>query len=162
MPDDILHHKQERETRGDKYMTQLERTHAASDRNPSVTLHDKATTPIGSTASSIFDTDSTVLHCALTKWGLKEGFALGNDPPMMPEAYELTATIKITCNWGERATGTPIRQPKTPKNSGCCHPLDCIKNISQENVPNIETQLQQHAFHRRGFSKDTLTDPYAI
>ena len=66
-------------------MTQLERTHAASDRNPSVKLQDSATTFDESTEPSTFGPESTVLLCALTKWGLTECcFAPGNDPPMTP------------------------------------------------------------------------------
>jgi hypothetical protein len=48
-------------------MTQLERTHAASDINPSVRLHDSATIFDESREPSTLGPESTILLCALTK-----------------------------------------------------------------------------------------------
>ena len=66
-------------------MTQLECTHAASDRNPFVTLHERATTCDESTATSLFDPKSKVLLWALMKWGLRDCCLVpGNDPATTP------------------------------------------------------------------------------
>jgi hypothetical protein len=66
-------------------MTQLECTHAASDKKPSVTLQERATTREKPFMPSTTVPVSVVLLCQSVKWGLGGSFEPGNDPATMPE-----------------------------------------------------------------------------